>query len=1020
MTTVPLRVLVVDDDEDDYALIRDLLLDIEPDGFAVQWASSYEAAWTAMEADRHDLYLLNYRLGAYTGLDLLRAARQRDCRAPLILLTGQNDAAVDVEAIREGAADYLVKGHFDAALLSRSIRHALEHARTLQALRESEQRFRAAVNAGTDAFFIFSSVRDAEGRIVDFRFAELNTRAERLLNMPRADVQGRELCALFPANRSSGLFDRYVEVVETGAIFETEYHLTSPQLAASWVQIQAAPLADGVVVTTIDISARKQAELDLRDSEERFRSAFEDAAIGMALVSLEGRWTRVNHAVCAMLGFSNDEMLATTFQEITHPDDLDADLSLVQQLLAGERRTYQLEKRYFRKDRRLVWVLLNVSLVRDVNGAPWYFVSQIQDITERKQAEQSLQTSEATNRALLNAIPDLMFRISRAGTFLEYNVNHQNGLMLPPSEFVGKNLGDLFPAALVQETLAHIERALQTGDVQVFEYDLPVDDRSHSWEARVGVCGPEEVLVIVRNITKRKQAEAALKQQRDFAQQVLNTMGQGLTIADAEGCFEYVNPAYARMLGYSPDELIGQRPRDLIYPEDQLALCDLRRSGPGSRPHVFEARHRRRDGTLIHALVTRVPRWHNDVYTGTIAVVSNLTERKRSEERLAQLAAIVESSDDAIVSKTLDGVITSWNRGAERLYGYTAQEAIGRSIALTVPRGRMDEVDRIMARLRDGEHVNHYDSERIRKDGSVVPVSQTHSLVKDGSGAIIGISTIARDITERKKIDRMKDEFVATVSHELRTPLTSIKGYVDLIREGDAGPISPQIDEFLEIVQCSADRLVQITNDMLETARLESGKIKLNLHTVRLDQLLPSIARALQPLVSDKDQRLTIDVPADLPSAQVDRERVGQIVTNLLSNAHKYTPRGGSIRLSVQQLAQIADDQASDGHNGPWLLVEVSDTGIGIAPDDQRNLFTRFFRTSNPALQGVGGTGLGLYITRSLVELHGGRIWVQSTPGKGTTFSFTLRAANTPPAALPAPHDTPNAVVSPMYHDIDL
>lgn len=228
-----------------------------------------------------------------------------------------------------------------------------------------------------------------------------------------------------------------------------------------------------------------------------------------------------------------------------------------------------------------------------------------------------------------------------------------------------------------------------------------------------------------------------------------------------------------------------------------------------------------------------------------------------------------------------------------------------------------------------------------------------------------------------RETERMKSELIALVSHELRTPLTSIKGYVDLVLNGDAGPLSAVQQEFLGIARISANRMVILVNDLLDLSRLESAKIDLRLASVALLSLIQEVVSTFRPQLTAKRQQLTLDLPVSLPPIWADSARITQILTNLLSNAHKYTPAGGEIRISVRAMEET-------------VRLDVSDTGVGMTADDLGQLFTRFFRANNRATREVGGTGLGLVITKMLVELHNGELTVVSTPDKGSTFSATL------------------------------
>lgn len=254
-------------------------------------------------------------------------------------------------------------------------------------------------------------------------------------------------------------------------------------------------------------------------------------------------------------------------------------------------------------------------------------------------------------------------------------------------------------------------------------------------------------------------------------------------------------------------------------------------------------------------------------------------------------------------------------------------------------------------------------------------VSSTPVSSRDGER--LGRIFALRDVTREREIDRMKTEFVAMVSHELRTPLTSIKGYVDLLRDGEVGELTADQTEFLTIVATSTDRLVALINDLLDISRIEAGKIELKRERIDLTHAIQAAAASLRPQIEAKRQRLTVTLPPVALAIVGDAGRIAQILTNLLSNAHKYTPPEKDIRI----MAAV---------DGDLVAVSVIDTGIGVSRMEQAQLFTRFYRSSNQAVQEAGGTGLGLTITRSLVELHGGTITVHGNPGQGSTFTFTL------------------------------
>jgi PAS domain S-box-containing protein len=385
-------------------------------------------------------------------------------------------------------------------------------------------------------------------------------------------------------------------------------------------------------------------------------------------------------------------------------------------------------------------------------------------------------------------------------------------------------------------------------------------------------------------------------------------------------------------------------------------------------------------------------------------------ERLRREvgaqnERLAEVAAIVESTDDSITATTLDGTVTSWNRASEQLYGYTAAEMIGRRIHTIVEPERHAEVDATLAAIARGALVEPHDSTGVHKDGSIIPVALTVSIVRDENGAARGTSTIARDISDRRaaeaereallselaaqnerlrRLDRMKDDFVASVSHELRTPLTSIRGYLELVRED--GGLDEEQDRMLGIVERNADRLLGLVTDLLFIAELDAGKLTIEHQPVQLARIAAESVEAANPRADAAEIELRLDADDELV-VDGDRTRLAQVLDNLISNAIKFTPKGGRVGVRVFRTKEAA-------------IIEVSDTGIGIPENERLHLFERFFRTSGAIEAAVQGTGLGLAIVGAIIESHGGSVRVTSTEHGGATFVVSLPLAVREPATI--------------------
>jgi PAS domain S-box-containing protein len=388
------------------------------------------------------------------------------------------------------------------------------------------------------------------------------------------------------------------------------------------------------------------------------------------------------------------------------------------------------------------------------------------------------------------------------------------------------------------------------------------------------------------------------------------------------------------------------------------------------------------------------------VVFGRVAVSLRESARLRDEigaqnERLAEAAAIVESTDDSITATTLDGTILSWNRASERLYGYTAEEMIGRRIHTIIEPERHAEVDETLAAIARGALIEPHEATGVRRDGSIMPVALTVSLVRGADGIVRGISTIARDISDRRaaeaerdallrelaeqndrlrELDRMKDDFVASVSHELRTPLTSIRGYLELVRE-DAS-LDPEHDRMLDIVDRNADRLLGLVTDLLFIAEVDAGKLAAGQDPVQLAGVAAESVEAARPRADAAELELNLDADNQLVVAG-DRTRLAQVFDNLISNAIKFTPADGRIDVRVFRAGAAA-------------VIEVSDTGSGIPEAERAHLFERFFRTSGAIREAVQGTGLGLAIVGAIAASHGGTVSVESSESGGARFLVAL------------------------------
>ena len=361
---------------------------------------------------------------------------------------------------------------------------------------------------------------------------------------------------------------------------------------------------------------------------------------------------------------------------------------------------------------------------------------------------------------------------------------------------------------------------------------------------------------------------------------------------------------------------------------------------------------------------------------------AQLEERERALRTQILLASIVESSDDAILSKTLQGIILTWNAGAEHLFGYTAQEVIGRPITVLIPEERQDEEKELLQRLQQGQRIQHYETVRVAKNGRRIDISLTVSPLRTADGTIVGASSVARDITPRKAVEealrdaaRRKDEFLAVLAHELRNPLAPIRNSIEIL--GLTSRSDPATEQIRQTLERQVNHMVRLVDDLLEVSRITSGKIELRKEPLEIGAVLRSAVEASKPLMEAANHELVVtSAPVPL-MVQGDPVRLAQVFANLLNNAAKYTDDGGRIDLTIET-------------EGSWLVVSVRDNGIGIPPEQLPHVFDLFTQIDRHTARAQGGLGIGLTLVKSLVEMHAGSVEAHSE-GHGTGSEFVVR-----------------------------
>ncbi len=477
---------------------------------------------------------------------------------------------------------------------------------------------------------------------------------------------------------------------------------------------------------------------------------------------------------------------------------------------------------------------------------------------------------------------------------------------------------------------------------------------------------------------------------------IVTSSDDAIVSKDLNGTIQSWNASAERIFGFTAAEAIGKS-ITIIIPPERLSEEDhiLAQVRSGNRVEHFQTIRMRKDGQRVAVSVTISPVYDaSGKVVGASKVARDITLHVELE---GMFEAIVANSDDAIVSKDLFGIVRSWNRSAERIFGYMAAEMIGEPILKIIPADRQHEEPGILERLRRGERIDHFETVRQRKDGALIDVSVTVSPIKDPTGRVIGASKIARDITESKRINRereqllqsehaarkeaerigrVKDEFLATLSHELRTPLNAILGWAQLLRVASHKP--SEVAQGLETIERNARAQTHLIEELLDMSRIISGKVRIDVQRVDLWQVIVGAIEAVTPGAEAKGLRIERLLDTMAGPIMGDPTRLQQVVWNLLSNAIKFTPKGGKVQVILQRVAS-------------HIEIVVTDTGQGIKSEFLPHLFERFTQADASTTRRHGGLGLGLAIVRHLVELHGGSVHARSAgEGKGATFTVML------------------------------
>ena len=804
-----------------------------------------------------------------------------------------------------------------------------------------------------------------------------------------------------------GIEDEVVRCIATRDTFKQQFRVVRLDGTEIWVQGLAKLYFDAagqplrMTGTSEDITARKRSEALLLEAETArvaahyARNLIETNLDPLVTLSRDGKITDANTAAEKAFECAKNELIGSDFAGyFTEPE---AALDLYQQVFkTGEVHNHALNLRH--AEGQATPFLYNATLYRDDAGEVLGAVAVARDITDLVKIEKALIKTESHFRTLFNKAP--------LGIV---TVNSLTGQLLSANPMFAKIAGKSLEETLtidwksithpddVQTNLDNMA-LMNTGQIPGFTMEKRYlkPDGTITWINLTVV--PLEVsdkssprhMAIIEDITQKKWQEQNILNESEKNKALLNAASDGIHILDEQGHIVDFSTSFADILGYSLEETarLNVRDWDAQIAAEQLPVMIKQLL---QHPTVFETRHRRKDGSLIDVEINaKGVELSGKRYL--YASSRDITERKMQYQQVALYEAIVRSSEDAIISMSLEGIITSWNKGAEVTFGYTAEEMIGSCMLRLFPQDKLCDYF-FQSELGYKQSITNHETQRLQKDGAIVEVSISVSPIYDKAGLVVGVSKIARDITHQKQLEqelikaklsaeaasKSKGEFLANMSHEIRTPMNAILGLTRLASETE---MTPKQQDYLSKIQGASQSLLNILNDILDISKIESGRLDIECIEFEIVSVLQSVTDLFVVSAENKGLEIFLDIAPEMPlTALGDPLRIRQVLCNLFSNAIKFTATG---------YIKIHIDRVEDNADSSLLRFSVQDTGMGIDAAGIEKLFKPFSQADNSITRKFGGTGLGLAISKQLVQLMGGAFEVTSEPGQGTTFSFTI------------------------------
>jgi len=749
------------------------------------------------------------------------------------------------------------------------------------------------------------------------------------------------------------------------------------------------------VVFVRDLTSRKLSEKYLRESEESYRSVFDNASDAIYIQDSEGVFLDVNKAAINMYGYSKSEIVGKTIEMLSAPDKNNLNDTALRFKRANEGKPQFFEFWGITKNGRVF--PKEVSLNKGRYFGRDVVFATARDISDRKNAEEVLLESEEKYRTLAEQIPVGVYRTSEDGAIYYANPSLANILGFETVEdLLSHNVNEFYVNA--RERIEVLDSIKKSNGYLQKETLLKRKDGRKIWVRDNGKATFDNngnILYfdgVIQNITEQKEAIEALKKSEENLRITLSTIPDLLFKINRDGIYtdflsehnDSNNTPSGRIIGASLNDFFPNSISKQIH--DSILKCiETRELQTIEYPIFVNGKLQFFESRMVAADMDQV-----------FCLARDITDKKKAEEKINMLAQTITNVRECISITNSENEIIYVNPAFLKTYGYTEDEIIGKHIKIlrpdSIPNSLTKEI--VIATLKGGWQGEIYN---VRKDGHVFPISLSTAVVCDENGNAVAFVGVVNDITERKvfeqelinakekaeESDRLKTAFLANMSHEIRSPMNAILGFIRILR--DEEKLSDTGKQYIEIINSSGAQLISVIEDIIDTSKIQANQLRLSPHEFDINALLVDLYTIYSTQIKSKSNNNTILLPPLLANQSpfiinTDDIRIRQIITNLLSNAIKFTPKG----VIEFGYSIIVDDE------NPSIQFFVKDTGIGLDSDKKTLIFERFRQADDSYTRKYGGSGLGLAISKGLVELLGGKIWVDSLVGKGSTFYFTL------------------------------